>query len=240
MKNLSLNSIILNLYTIFVQTRRILFSGKFLYVVGFALAWMALFIVIIHVDDEPFSPNEIFYVLNLVPMIIVSLYVSMMLVTFEKDNSTIETLFSVPGSPYKVWSYKLVTKFVILLFLQLLLTLISFILVADFQFFTMILHVFVPIFFIANFTFFLSVVFRNGYAAGLVTLIILFIVFTLSDPLEYSAWFLYLSPFNKPHDLDEVIWNNRLLYNKASIFTLGFFFMYFGLRKIRNREPFID
>jgi len=228
--------------TLFIQTRRVLFTGKFYYVFGFGLLWIGFFIGIMHFAEDAgvFDANEIFYVLNLVPMIIVALYVSMMLVSFEKDNHTIETMFSVPGSPYKVWSYKLVVMYVLLLFVEIIMAAVSYFFVADFPFQVLVLNIFIPIFFIANLNFFLSAAFKSGYAAGLVTLIFLFINFVLAEPLEHSAWFIYLSPFNRPYNLDELIWNNRLLYNKSSIFGLGLFFMYLGLSKLRNREPFID
>jgi len=234
------NSII-NLYMLFVQTRKILFSGKFYYVFGFSLLWVGFIITMFHLfPGGPDDPVGIFYMLNLLPMFVVTLYVSMMLVMFEKDNITIETVFSVPGSPYKVWSYKLTVQFIVLLFIEIILALISFFFVTDFQISVMVIHIIIPIFFISNFNFFLSTVFKNGYAAGLVTIIFLFINFTLVEPLEHSAWFLYLCPFNKPNNLDVVIWNEKLLYNKSGLFSLGLVFMYFGLNKLRNREPFIE
>lgn len=240
--SLTFNTILANLYVLFVQTRKVLFSGRFYYVFGFCLAWIGMFVGITHFVEDSGMPgtNDIFYVLNLVPMLIMALYVSMMLVTYEKDNHTIETMFSVPGSPYKVWSYKLIVSFSILLFLEVVLALISFFFLADFEIFTLIIHAYIPVVFVACFNFFLSVKFRNGYAAGLVSLIVLFINFILAEEIEHSAWFLYLSPFNKPYDLDDMLWSSRLLYNKAGVLALAVFFMYLGLNKLRHREPFID
>ncbi|MFC1733043.1 hypothetical protein ACFL6I_22315 [candidate division KSB1 bacterium] len=229
-----------NIYTLFIQTRKVLFSGKFLYVLGFVVLWEGSALFINHVAADTVIPlTGMFAVFNLVPLIIIALYVSMMLVTFEKDNNTIETMFAIPGSPYKVWSYKLVTQNLLILFITILLALFSFFFIADFSIVLLVVSVYVPVFLIANFNFFLSIVFKNGYAAGLITLIILFLNFILMDVLEHSAWFLYLCPFSKPYDLDIVIWNEKLLYNKASVFSLGILFLYLGLNKLRNREPFI-
>jgi hypothetical protein len=241
MEKLSYLNIASNLFNLFIQTRKVLFSGKFYYFVGLVILWVAFFIVIFHfVDDSGiFSQAEIFYVLNFVPMLVMAIYVSMTLVTFEKDNFTIETMFSVPGSPYKVWSYKLVVMYIILIFLQMTLILMSYLFIADFQISVMFLHAFVPIFFIANLNFYFSTVLKSGIAAGLVTLIVLFFFFLIGVDNDDWVWFLYLSPYNKPFDLDIMIWNERLLYNKIGVASLGIVFMYRGLSRLRNREPFI-
>lgn len=241
MEKLSYFNITSNLFQLFIQTRKILFSGKFYYFMGFIILWVTFFIVIIHFVEgaEPFNQDEIFYILNFVPMIVMSLYVSMTLVSYEKDNFTIETIFSVPGSPYKVWSYKLAVMFMILVFLQMTLILMSYIFIADFQISVMFIHAFVPVFFIANLNFYFSTVLKSGIAAGLVTLIVLFICLLLGPAIDDSPWFLYLSPYNKPFDLDTMIWNERLLYNKIGVASLGVVFMYRGLSRLRKREPFI-
>ncbi len=223
------------------QTRRILFSGKFIYFIGFAILYEVFLISIMNFTDAGAMPVEVaFYMMNLVPMLILSVYLAMMLVSYEKENNTIETMFSVPGSPYKVWLYKLLVMYVLMFFIQIILVLTIFFFVADFHFPDMLIHAYVPIILISNLTFYFSTKFRSGYAAGLITLVICFIIFMIAEPLYESVWFLYLSPYAKPDALNIELWNTRLLYNKLGVTFIGVLFLYLGLKRLLVREPFID
>ncbi len=234
-------SFILNLLFLFANTRKVLFSGKFIYFISFAILYDIFLIIIMNFTDAGAMPVEVaFYMMNLVPTLILTVYLSMTVVSFEKENNTIETMFAVPGSPYKVWIYKLLIMYALILFIQFILVLIVFFFVGDFSFFSMLFHAYVPIFMVANMTFYFSTKFKSGYAAGLISLIVLFFNFILADAVDDTAWFLYQSPFNKPNDLDPELWNNIMFYNKFGIILLGFMFLYLGLRKLLVREPFID
>jgi len=200
-----------------------------------------MFISIMNFTNAGAMPVEAaFYFMNLVPMIIIAIYLSMMLVSFEKDNNTIETIFAIPGSPYKVWLYKLAILYLLMIFIQFTLVMIIFIFVADFPIMVMLINGFIPIFMISNLNFYFSTVFKSGYVAGLISLIVLFFNFVLADELYETVWFLYLNPFGRPVELDIDLWNNILFYNKLGITLIGLFFLYLGLRKLLKREPFID
>jgi len=234
-----------NVVFLFVQIYRILFAGKFYIFLSLAIAWDLTCVILGHVFHDPMPLEAVFYVMNLVPMIILALYLSMTLVSYEKENLTIEALFSVPGSPYKVWLYKLAVQFIMLFFVQMLFAFMSFYFVQDFAIEVMISHAFIPVFCVANINFFLSTQFKSGYTAGLLTLVILFFLLLLSaffsaaPFIDGTYWNFYLNPFMKPGNMDINIWNQKLLYNKTGILLLGLVFMYFGLSKLRNREPFI-
>lgn len=235
-----LDSFLSNLIFLFNQIRKILFVGKF-YIALIAVigVFNILPITIGHILHDPMPIEVAFYFMNMVPAIVLALFLSMFLVSYEKDNKTIEGLFSIPGSPYKVWLYKLSIEYFLLFSLQVMFALVTFFFVDDFSIELLVVNAFVPVFFAGNLTFFFSTVIKSGIAAGIVTFIVLFIFFPVSLALESSPWSLYLSPFIKPNDLDIDIWNQRLLYNKLAVFGLGVFFMYFGLNNLRKREPFL-
>ena len=235
-----LDSFLSNLIFLFNQIRKILFAGKF-YIALIAVigVFNILPITIGHIFHDPMPIDAAFYFMNMVPAIILALFLSMFLVSYEKDNKTIEGLFSIPGSPYKVWLYKLSIEYFLLFSLQIMFSLITFFFVDDVSIELLVITAFVPVFFAGNLTFFFSTVIKSGIAAGIVTFIVLFIFFPVSAALESSPWSLYLSPFIKPNDLDIDIWNQRLLYNKLAVFGLGVFFMYFGLKNLRKRERFL-
>jgi len=238
-------SFLSNIFFLFAQIQKILFAGKFYIFLILAVVWDVICVILGHVFHDPMPLEAVFYVMNLVPMLILALYLSMTLVSFEKENVTIEALFSVPGSPYKVWLYKLAVQFIMLFFVQMLFAFISFYFVQDFAIEVMVSHVLIPVFCVANLNFFLSTLFKSGYAAGLSTLVVLLFLLLLYGFLsaipviDSTYWNFYLSPFEKPGDMDINVWNQKLLYNKAGVLFIGLVFMYFGLSKLRNREPFI-
>lgn len=228
-----------NIFFLFAQIQKILFAGKFYIFLILAVVWDVICVILGHVFHDPMPLEAVFYVMNLVPMLILALYLSMTLVSYEKENVTIEALFSVPGSPYKVWLYKLAVQFIMLFFVQMLFALISFYFMTDFDIEVMVSHVFVIVFCVANLNFFLSTLLKSGYAAGLLTVVVLLFFIPWSGFFASSFWNFYMNPFMKPGDLGIDIWNERLLYNKAGVLFIGLVFMYFGLSKLRNREPFI-
>ena len=234
-------TILYNSYFLFSQIRRVLFLGKFYIFLIIALLWEAAVSIIGYVSKDPMPLGAVFYTMNLIPMLILGLYLSMTCVSFEKENRTIETLFTIPGSPYKVWLYKLSVQFIVLLLVLILIAGISFVFVQDFPIEVMVINVFILVFFTANINFFFSIIFKSGYTGGLITVFILVILMILSqiDPIRNTAWNFYINPFSKPANLDLLIWNERLLYNKLGIAFFGSMFMYFGLSRLRNREPFI-
>lgn len=243
MNTIVLDSFFSNLIFLFNQIRKILFAGKFyialIVVIG---VFNILPITIGHILHDPMPVDAAFYFMNMVPAIVLALFLSMFLVSYEKDNKTIEGLFSIPGSPYKVWLYKLSIEYFLLFSLQVMFALITFFFVDDFSIELLVITAFVPVFFAGNLTFFFSTVIKSGIAAGIVAFIVLFIFFPVSVGLaesNLSQWTIYMSPFMKPNDLDIDIWNQRLLYNKLAVFGLGVFFMYFGLKNLRKREPFL-
>ncbi|MFC1554565.1 hypothetical protein ACFL7D_08025 [candidate division KSB1 bacterium] len=240
MNKLSEISLFSNMIFLFIQIRKILFSGKFYIFLFFAILWECIMIFIAHYLAKESMPIEpAFFVMNMIPMMVLAWYLSMSMVTSERDNLTIESLFTVPGSQYKVWMYKITVQFITLFFVQVLLSLITFYFMIDFEIEVMIIHSFIPVFFAANLNFFLSTLMKNGYAAGICTLAVLLILIS-SAAFEESAWNFYIIPFNRPGNLDIDVWNQRLIYNKIGVFLLGSLFMYFGLNKLRKREPFIS
>ena len=228
-----------------IYIERILFAGKFYIFLILAIAWDFTMVIIGHVVNDPMPIEPAFYVMNVVPMLILALYLSMTLVSFEKENITIEAIFTVPGPVYKVWLYKLGVQFLTLFLVQILLALITFFFMVGFSIQAMVINAFVIIFCTANINFFLSTLFRSGYVAGLITIILLFFLLILSAILyeipviDGTYWNFFLSPFQIPAEMGEDVWIQRLWYNKIGMTGMGVVFMYFGLNRLRTREPFV-
>lgn len=245
MNNAVTTSLFSNFFFLFVQIRKILFAGKFYVVFIVVIAVFNGFPIIVgHVVNDPLEIEVAYHMMNMIPGMILALFLSMFLVSYEKDNKTIEALFSIPGSPYKIWLYKLTVQYFILFMLQVLFAVMTFLFVDSFSITSVVVNAFAPVFLAGNLTFFFSTKFKSGIAAGMLAIVILFIFMPISIAFQESSgslyqWSLYLSPLVKPDNLDIGIWNQRLLYNKLAVYGMGVLFMYRGLSNLRKREPFI-
>lgn len=245
MNNALAASFLSNFIFLFTQIRKILFAGKFYVVFIVVMAVFNAFPIIVgHIINDPMPIFVAYHFMNAVPGMVLALFLSMFLVSFEKDNKTIEALFSIPGSPYKIWLYKLTVQYFILLLFQVLFAVMTFLFVDSFSIEVIVINAFANVFLAGNLTFFFSTKFKSGIAAGIITFVILLMFFPISAILHDAQgslyqWSLYLSPLVKPDNLDIGIWNQRLLYNKLAISGLGILFMYLGLGNLRKREPFI-
>ena len=245
MNNALTASLFTNFVFLFLQIRKLLFAGKFYVVFIVVIAVFNGFPIIVgHIINEPLEIEATYYMMNMIPGIVLALFLSMFLVSYEKDNKTIEALFSIPGSPYKIWLYKLTVQYFILLILQVLFAIMTFLFVDSIPIAAVVVNAFANVFFAGNLTFFFSTKLKSGIAAGIVAFVILMIFMPVSiifieETDSMYKWALYLNPLMKPDNLDIGIWNQRLLYNKLVIYGLGILFMYRGLTNLRKREPFI-
>ena len=181
MNNTITTSLLSNFFFLFFQIRKILFAGKFYVAFIVVIAAFNGFPIIVgHVIKDPMPIEIAYYFMNTVPGMVLALFLSMFLVSYEKDNKTIEALFSIPGSPYKIWLYKLGVQYFILLLLQAFFAGMTFFFVDSFSISVFILNAYVNVFFAGNLTFFFSTKLKSGIAAGIVAFVILMIFMPMS------------------------------------------------------------
>jgi hypothetical protein len=217
---------------------RVIFSQKF---VWFLAGIVAYFVVIYIVNyNQPMidrmAQEDVFNWLLQFPLSALAVYLNMQLITSEKDNRTLEVMFTTAGSRYKVWLLRVGTLNAILLALSLGLSALAFFTFTDVPIFGMALNAFVPTFFVGNMTLYFAVRFRSGFAAGMVSAGLLVVLLMFSELYNETRYFLYFNPYDVPRQLDPETWNWWMWQNRMAVLLLGSFLLFSALRGMEVRE----
>jgi hypothetical protein len=225
-------------WEIFRLQARIIFSHKF----AWFMAGILIYFVIVYVINyrqpviERLAFEDVLPWLLEFPLSALAVYLSMQVITSEKDNRTLEVMFTTAGSRYKIWLLRLGTLNVILLILAFALSALVFFTITDIPIIGMALHGFVPAFFVGNMTLYFAVRFRSGFAAGMVAAGLLVLILMFSEFLNETRYFLYFNPYNVPRRLDPGTWNLWMWQNRLGVLCLGGFLLFAALRGMEVRE----
>ena len=107
---------------------------------------------------------------------------------------------------------------------------------AEFPFVLGGLNTVVPAYLVANLTFYFAVSVRSSNAAGMLSLGCLLMVLMFSSAISGTVYDPLLNPFNVPDGVDLILWEDRVLINRASVVGVGGLMLYLGLRKMERRE----
>ncbi|MFQ5637385.1 MAG: hypothetical protein ACE5IR_05265 [bacterium] len=224
-------------WEIFRSQAQILFSKKFLWAMVILLGYFILFYVINY--NEPiidrWTPEDILWFLEF-PLVFMAIFLNMQLIASEKENRTLEVMFTTAGSRYKVWLLRLAALNLVLLVVALSLSVLSFFTFADIAILGTGLHAFVPAFFMGSLTLYLSVKLRGGLPAGMGAGGFFFLTMMFMDALEDTRYNLLFNPYDLPRQLDPEIWNLWMWQNRITVVCLGLLLLFFALRGLERRE----
>lgn len=225
-------------WEIFRLQARIIFSHKFVWFMAGILAYFVVAYIINYnqsvIDRMPME-DALPWLLEF-PLSALAVYLSMQVITSEKDNRTLEVMFTTAGSRYKVWLLRLGTLNVILLILAFVLSALAFFTFTDIPIVGMALHAFVPTFFVSSMTLYFAVRFRSGFAAGMVAAGLLVLMLMFTDFLHETRYFLFLNPYRVPRRLDPATWNLWMWQNRLGLLVLAGLLLFAALRGMEVRE----
>jgi len=225
-------------WEIFRLQAQIIFSHKFIW---FMLGILAYFIAayVINYNQsviERMALDDVLPALLEFPLAALAVFLSMQVITSEKDNRTLEVMFTTAGSRYKVWLLRLGTLNVILLILAFALSLLAFFAFTDIPIIGMAIHAFVPTFFAGSMTLYFAVRFRSGLAAGMVSAGLLTLILMFAELLYETRYFLFFNPYDVPRQLDPETWNLWMWQNRLGVLCAGGFLLFAALRGMEVRE----
>ena len=178
---------------------RIIFHRRLLFmVVGIAVYYAILYALAVLRPDEGFSTGKALYVLVEIPGAVLAIYMSMDLVAGERDQRRLETLFSTSTSHYGIWTMWMLAVYIILSLTLLSMSAAAYFFFAELPLVLGGFNAFVPAFFIANLTFFFSVICRSSNTAGMLSLGVIVGVLLSAEALRETYFFLFLNPFSLP------------------------------------------
>jgi len=217
---------------------QIIFSRKFVWFLAGILTYFVVVYGINYNRDvvQRMTEEDVLPWLLEFPLSALAVYLNMQLIAGEKENRTLEVMFTTAGSRYKVWLLRLGTLNAILLALALGLSTLAFFTFADLPIAGAALNAFVPTFFVGNMTLYFSVRFRSGFAAGMVAAGLLLALLMFSEAINETRYFLYFNPYHVPRELDPETWNLWMWQNRLAVSVLAGLFLFAALRGMEVRE----
>lgn len=217
---------------------KIVFANKFLY---FLLAAFAFFVLVTVIDlfSGTGATIEGVYYLLLFPGILLIFYPTAFGIQNDEDSRMLEIIFGIPNYRYKVWLVRLALIYLIVFLLLLALGLLSSFALVRIPVFEMSFQLMFPIFFIGSLAFMLSTLIKNGNGTAVVMVVIGVGFLIAAEPLEDSAWNIFLNPFDLPRDMNQVIWAEVSMKNRLYLLTGMILANLYGLYNLQAREKFI-
>ncbi len=220
---------------------RLVFHRKLLFMGAGILAYYGiLYALAVFRPGEGFSAIQALHILVEAPGTVLGIYLTMDLVAGERDRNTLEVLFSTSSSHYKIWVVRMLSIYVVLAVSLMAMSALSYFFFAEFLFVEGALNAFLPAFLVANLTFFFSVSFRSGNAAGMLSLGFLIFILLTSESLGNTPYFLFLNPFDPPIGVDDALWGDRVLVNRLCVAALGCVLLFLALRRMEGRERLLS
>lgn len=225
-------------WEIFRLQAQVIFSHKF---VWFMLGILAYFIAAYAINYnqsmiDRMPMEDVLPLLLEFPLAALAVFLSMQVITSEKDNRTLEVMFTTAGSRYKVWLLRLGTLNAILLILAFVFAVLAFFAFTDIPIAGMALHGFVPTFFAGSMTLYFAVRFRSGLAAGMVAAGLLTLILMFTELLNETRYFLFFNPYHVPRQLDPETWNLWMWQNRIGVLCAGGLMLFAALRGMEVRE----
>ena len=226
-------------FKMFQYNLKIIFANKFVF---FLLAAVLFYLVITTVNlldaESTFDEGGVYFLL-IFPGLLIIFYPSTFGIQNDVDSRTIEVLFGIPDYRYKIWLVRLIIIFIVVYFFLVFLGILSTLALLPIPVFEFSLQLMVPIFFLGSLGFMLSTVVRNGSGTAAIMVIIGLIFWIFSGIIGENEWNIFLNPYDVPGDLNDIMWQEMLFYNRLYLIIGTVLSILAGLFKLQNREKFI-
>lgn len=226
------------LYKLIVYNVKVIFGNKFIYFVVAAFLFFAFVVLLTIIDDPDFNDAEIYGFL-VFPGLLLIFYPMAYGIQNDDDAKMLETIFGIPNYRYKIWLVRFLLTIGIAGVILIVLGNLANLTLYRFSLLPMIGQVLFPITFLSSLGFMLSTLIKNGNGTAIVLVIISFIFLIFAEPLEYSAYNIFLNPFSEPRDMSEFIWASIIYKNRLYLLILSTLCLLYGLFNLQFREKFV-
>jgi hypothetical protein len=188
--------------------------------------------------DDDFS-EALIYGFLVFPGLLLIFYPMAYGIQNDDDSKMLETIFGIPNYRYKVWLVRFVLTIGVAAVILVVLGHLANLTLFRFTIMPMIGQVLFPIFFLSSLGFMLSTLIKNGNGTAIVLVIISVIFFIFAEPLEYSAYNIFLNPFSEPRGMSEFIWLTIIYKNRIYLLILSVLCLLNGMFNLQFREKFV-
>ncbi|MEO1053785.1 MAG: hypothetical protein AAFX87_24320 [Bacteroidota bacterium] len=233
-----MKSTLLLLYKLISYNIKVIFANKFVYFVLASFLFFAFIITVSIFEDPDFNEAVIFGFL-VFPGLLLIFYPMAYGIQNDDDSKMLETIFGIPNYRYKIWLVRFLLSIAVAAVILYVLGHIANLTLYRFDILPMLGQVLFPILFLSSVGFMVSTMIKNGNGTAIVIVIIGFIFFIFSEPLEYSQYNVFLNPFSEPRDMSEFIWLAIIFKNRIYLMVGSALCLLYGMYNLQFRERFI-
>lgn len=219
---------------------KIIFANKFIYFFGAAFLIFIMVTAISLSNADAYPTEESVYYLLLVPGMLLIFYPTAFSIQTDSDAGTLETLFGVPDYRYKIWLVRLAIIAILVYILLLFFSSLSFLALAPVDIFGIALQLMFPLLFIGTLSFLIATMIRNGNGTAAVMVLIGLVFWISSGILEESEWNIFLNPYSFPNNVNQIVWQDIIFYNRIYLLAGSILFTLGALLRLQNREKFMQ
>lgn len=227
-------------WLVFRLQTQLIFSQRFVWFLSAILLYMAVLYFANYQNPvhDRLDMDDIYISLLTMPLMVLALYLNMQVIVSEKEQRTLEVMFTTAGSRHKVWLLRLGSLSILLFILTLFVSLLAFFTFADFPIIGMACNVYATVFLVGNLTLYFAVHLRSSLGAGMVTGMMLFLHLIVSGIFDYekTRYFLFFNPYDIPRELDPRTWDIWMWQNRIGVLILGLLLLFFAIRGMKNRD----
>jgi len=233
-----MKSYLLLLYRLITYNIKVIFANKFVYFVLASFLFFG-FIITITVFEDPDFNEAVIYGFLVFPGLLLIFYPMAYGIQNDDDSKMLETIFGIPNYRYKVWLVRFVLTLGVAAVILFVLGNIANLTLYRFNILPMLGQVLFPIVFLSALAFMISTKIKNGNGTAIVVVIVSFIFFIFAEPLEYSAYNVFLNPFSEPRDMSEFIWLTIIFKNRLYLIVASALCLLYGMFNLQFREKFV-
>ncbi len=226
------------LYRLIVYNVKVIFGSKFIYFVAAAFLFYA-FIITVSLFEEPQFNDEVMYGFLVFPGLLLIFYPMAYGIQNDDDSKMLETIFGIPNYRYKVWLVRFILTIAIAAAILLVLAGIANLALYRFSMLPMVGQVLFPIGFLSSLGFMLSTLIKNGNGTAIVLVIVGFVFLIFLEPLEYTAYNVFLNPYSEPRDMSDFIWQTVIYKNRIYLLVLSALSVLYAMYNLQFREKFV-
>ncbi len=186
--------------------------------------------------DGDMGPMGVLNGMLALPGVFLAILLGMQLVLQERENNTIEVMFAISRSRYRVWILKALTIYIAIFVLQVMLATLTWVFITDFPFLQVLLNSMVPALFFGNLTVLFSLLTRSTNGGALLACIALFLVFFFQGVLNETIIYPFLNLQALAEDLPREEFARIAVLNRVVVLGIAFAFLGLALRRTHARE----
>jgi len=215
---------------------KVTFSTRYWFLLVGGLVYFVIVWLIHAFGDEPYTPLEVLNMILTPPGVFLSILLGMQLVLQERETGTIEVMFAISRSRYRVWLLKALTVYIAIFVLHLMLAGLTWVFITDFAFWPVLLNSMVPALLFGNLTMLFTVLTRSTNGGALLASIVLVLVFLFQGPWNDTIAFPFLNLQELALELPREEYVRVAVLNRLLVLGTAFALLGVALRRTNARE----